>query len=239
VSLPSPASFAMNLLYVEDDPEAREFVRGALVGSGISVDVAEDGRSGFACVADRTYDLLLLDVSLPDESGFDLLRRIRALGVDSAVIFLTAQSEVARRVEGLELGADDYVSKPFAFAELLARIRAVMRRRLQQPDDGVLSVGDLEIDLNVRRVVRAGREIPLTPKEFALLEYLVENVGHPVSRSMLIEKIWGHGFGARDNVIDVHMTRLRNKIDRGFDATLIRTIRGVGYTVEPPREDRS
>lgn len=225
----------MKLLYVEDDPEAREFVRRALGDSGISVDVAEDCESGLALAGERAYDLLLLDVSLPDESGFELLRRIRRRDVDSPVIFLTAQSEVSRRVEGLELGADDYVSKPFAFAELLARIRAVMRRKLQQPSNGVLRAGDLELDLTARRVVRAGREITLTPKEFALLEFLLENQGQAVSRSMMIEKIWGYGFGSRDNVIDVHMTRLRNKVDKGFGTTLIRTLRGVGYTVEAPK----
>lgn len=225
----------MNLLYVEDDPEARDFVRRALANSGITVDVAEDGESGLALAGERAYDLLLLDVSLPGESGFELLGRLRARGIDSPVIFLTAQSEVARRIEGLELGADDYVSKPFAFAELLARIRAVMRRRLHQPSNGILRAGDLEIDLTTRRVVRAGREITLTPKEFALLEYLLENQGQAVSRSMMIEKVWGYGFGSRDNVIDVHMTRLRNKVDRGFGTTLIRTIRGVGYTVEAPK----
>lgn len=228
----------MHLLYVEDDPEAREFVRRALAKSGVSVDVAEDGRAGLSLAGQRPYDLLLLDVSLPDGSGFELLRRIRERGIDSPVIFLTAQSEVARRVEGLELGADDYVSKPFAFAELLARIRAVMRRRLRQPNDGVLAAGDLEMDLVARRVFRAGQEIALTPKEFALLAYLLENQGQAVSRSMLIEKIWGYGFGGRDNVIDVHMTRLRNKIDRHFGTPLIRTIRGVGYTVQAPEDDR-
>lgn len=230
---------AVNILYVEDDPEARQFVRLALTDSGISVDVAEDGRTGFALASEHFYDLLLLDVLLPDESGFDLLRRIRTRGIESAVIFLTAQGEVTNRIRGLDLGADDYLSKPFAFAELLARIRAVTRRRQRPPNDGVLRAGNLELNLTDRRAVRAGRDIALTPKEFALIKYLLENQGHTVSRSMIIEKIWGYGFGARDNVIDVHMTRLRNKIDKGFDAPLIRTIRGVGYIVESPEQDQT
>jgi len=165
----------MNLLYVEDDPEARQFICRSLEGHGFSVDVAEDARAGFRLASDRAYDLFLLDVLLPDESGFELLRRIRARGIESAVIFLTAQGEVTSRVAGLELGADDYLSKPFAFAELLARIRAVMRRRVRSPGGGVMRLADLELDPSARRVTRAGRVIPLTPKEFELLEFLLEN----------------------------------------------------------------
>ena len=228
----------MKVLYVEDDPEALSFVRRALEGRGFEVAVAATGREGLERAFVDPFDAVILDVNLPDLSGFDVLRRLRSAGIDTPVLFLTAQGEVADRVAGLELGADDYLAKPFAFAELLARVQAVTRRRSPRPEPEPLAVGDLRLDPLAHRVERAGRRIDLAPKEFALLQYLMENAGHVVSRTMLIEKVWGFGFDSHTNVIDVHINRLRKKIDRGFDRPLIHTVKGVGYVIEerPPRE---
>ncbi len=228
----------MRVLYVEDDPEALSFVKRALEERGFEVVVAATGREGLERAFKDRFEAIILDVNLPDLSGFDLLRRIRAAGLDTPVVFLTAQGEVADRVAGLELGADDYLAKPFAFAELLARVQAVARRRPAAEEPAPLVVGDLRLDARAHRVERAGRRIELAPKEFSLLQYLMENAGHVVSRTMLIERVWGFGFESHTNVIDVHINRLRKKIDRGFDRPLIHTVKGVGYVIEdrPPRE---
>jgi DNA-binding response OmpR family regulator len=169
---------------------------------------------------------------LPDLSGFELLRRLRALGVTTPALFLTAQGDVSHRIEGLNLGADDYLAKPFAFAELLARIRAIARRSLDRPPAERMELADLVVDVKAHRVERAGRRIDLTPKEFNLLAYLVQNAGHVVSRTMLVEKVWGWGFDAHNNVIDVHVNRLRKKVDREFGSKLIHTVKGIGYVAE-------
>lgn len=222
----------MKVLYVEDDPEALSFVGRALGERGFEVTVAATGREGLERAFKDTFDAIILDVNLPDLSGFDVLRRLRGAGVDTPVLFLTAQGEVTDRVAGLELGADDYLAKPFAFAELLARVQAVTRRRPARDEPEALAVGDLRLDPRAHRVERAGRRIDLAPKEFALLRYLMENAGHVVSRTMLIEKVWGFGFESHTNVIDVHINRLRKKVDRGFDRPLIHTVKGVGYVIE-------
>jgi DNA-binding response OmpR family regulator len=196
------------------------------------VDVADCGEKGLEMAITGSYDLLILDVLLPDLSGFEVLRRVRSAGVKTPTLFLTAQGEVTHRVEGLNLGGDDYLAKPFAFAELLARVRALGRRWLGHPDDGCIVVADLVLDVHARRVERAGRRLDLTPKEFALLEYLMQNSGQVVSRTMITEKVWGYGFDAHNNVIDVHVNRLRGKMDRGFGSKLIHTVKGVGYVIE-------
>jgi two-component system copper resistance phosphate regulon response regulator CusR len=221
----------VKILYVEDDPEAQAFVSRALRESGFVVDTAGDGDAGFELASAGAYDVLILDVKLPGMSGFELLRRLRRGGRDVPVLFLTAQGEVGSRIEGLELGADDYLAKPFALAELLARIRAVARRQQRQAKDGVVRVGDLVVDTERHHVERGGRRIQLTPKEFQLIEYLALNVGYVVSRSMIAEKIWGHGFESYSNAIDVHVNNLRKKIDRG-GAKLIHTVKGLGYVLE-------
>jgi two-component system copper resistance phosphate regulon response regulator CusR len=221
----------VKILYVEDDPEAQAFVSRALRESGFVVDTAGDGDAGFELASAGAYDVLILDVKLPGMSGFELLRRLRRGGRDVPVLFLTAQGEVGSRIEGLELGADDYLAKPFALAELLARIRAVARRQQRQVKDGVVRVGDLVVDTERHHVERGGRRIQLTPKEFQLIEYLALNVGYVVSRSMIAEKIWGHGFESYSNAIDVHVNNLRKKIDRG-GAKLIHTVKGLGYVLE-------
>jgi DNA-binding response OmpR family regulator len=222
----------MKILYVEDDPEAQSFVARALRESGSVVDTAGDGLTGLELAAGGAYDVLILDVKLPGIGGFELLRRLRRSGVEVPVLFLTAHGEVSDRIQGLELGADDYLGKPFALGELLARLRAVVRRHQRQPKDGVLEVGDLVIDADRHHVERAGKRIQLTPKEFQLLEYLALNAGYVVSRSMIAEKIWGHGFESYSNAIDVHVNNLRKKVDRGGGRKLIHTMKGLGYVLE-------
>jgi DNA-binding response OmpR family regulator len=222
----------VKILYVEDDPEAREFVQKALCQHGHTADLAADGEQGLEMASTAAYDLLILDVMLPDFSGFELLRRLREAGVEPPCLFLTAQDEVSHRIEGLDLGADDYLAKPFAFAELMARIRAIARRSLGRPDDRRLQVADLVVDEDAHRVERANRRVDLTPKEFMLLVYLMGNAGHVVSRTMMTEQVWGYGFEPHNNVIDVHVNRLRRKVDRGFDRKLIHTVKGIGYVIE-------
>jgi two-component system copper resistance phosphate regulon response regulator CusR len=222
----------MKILYVEDDPEAQAFVSRALRESGFVIDTAGDGEAGFELASAGAYDVLILDVKLPGMSGFELLRRLRRAGVAVPVLFLTAQGDVADRVEGLELGADDYLAKPFALAELLARLRAVARRHLRQAKEGVVRVGDLVVDFERHYVERGGKRIQLTPKEFQLLEYLALNAGYVLSRSMIAEKIWGHGFESYSNAIDVHVNNLRKKVDRSGAGKLIHTVKGLGYVLE-------
>jgi len=222
----------MKILYVEDDPEAQAFVSRALRESGFVIDTAGDGEAGLELASAGAYDVLILDVKLPGMSGFELLRRLRRAGVNVPVLFLTAQGEVADRIEGLELGADDYLGKPFALAELLARLRAVARRHLRQAKDGVMRVGDLVVDSERHYVERGGKRIQLTPKEFQLLEYLALNSGYVLSRSMIAEKIWGHGFESYSNAIDVHVNNLRKKVDRANAGKLIHTVKGLGYVLE-------
>ena len=227
----------MRILYVEDDPEAREFVQKALAQHGYVVDLAEDAAVGLERATGEAYDLLVLDVMLPDLSGFEVLRRLREQGVETPALFLTAQGDVSHRIEGLNLGADDYLAKPFAFAELLARIRAIGRRSLDRPPAERMEIADLVVDVKAHRVERAGRRVDLTPKEFNLLVYLVQNASQVVSRTMLVEKVWGYGFDAHNNVIDVHVNRLRKKVDRGFGTKLIHTVKGIGYVAEDRGED--
>lgn len=222
----------MRILYVEDDPTAVEYIARGLSEQGYKVDVATDGAQGLERALEVEYDLLVLDVMLPGLDGFDILRELRQRDVQCPAIFLSARGEVEDRVTGLDLGADDYLKKPFAFSELLARIRAVTRRRASLPLDGVCRVADLEFDARRRRVTRGGGPIDLTPKEFVLLERLLESEGTPLSRKMIIEEVWGHDFDAYSNVIDVHINHLRRKIDQGHDPKLIHTVKNVGYVLE-------
>jgi len=222
----------MKILYVEDDPVAREFIDKGLREHGFVVDVAADGAAGLDRARSGAYDLLLLDVMLPERDGFELLRELRGLGDQTPALFLSARGEVGDRVKGLNLGADDYLPKPFAFAELLARIRAIARRRLNEPASGRLSLADLELDVQRHFVQRAGKPIELTPKEFTLLEYLLRNTGYVVSRTMITEKVWGYGFETYSNLIDVHMNHLRRKIDRDFEPKLLHTVKGLGYVLD-------
>jgi DNA-binding response OmpR family regulator len=222
----------VNVLYVEDDLEAQAFVGRALRENGFVVDTASDGQRGLELALGADYDVVILDVGLPQKDGFDVLRRLRAAGVDTPVLFLTAHAEVGKRIEGLNLGADDYLGKPFAFAELLARIRAIARRHRPDGASACLQVADLALDTERHSVSRAGRRVHLTPKEFQLLEYLLRNAGYVASRSMIAEKVWGYGFESYSNAIDVHVNSLRRKIDRDFEPKLIHTVKGIGYVLE-------
>lgn len=222
----------LRILYVEDDPTAREYIHKGLAERGYTVEVAADGKEGLEKALRGPFDLLILDVMLPETSGFELLREVRNRQIDTPVLFLSARGEVADRIEGLNLGADDYLVKPFAFAELVARIQAVARRSLAEPDSGQLSIANLVLDLRRHAVERGGQAIELTPKEFSLLEYLMRNEGHAVSRGMITEKVWGYGFDSYSNLIDVHINHLRKKLDQEFEPKLIHTVKGVGYVLE-------
>lgn len=222
----------MKILYVEDDPTAREYIRKGLQEHGHVVDTAPDGEQGLELGQFGSYDLIVLDVGLPGMDGFELLARLRDDEDQTPVLFLSARGEVSDRIRGLNLGADDYLRKPFAFAELLARIQAIARRATPGPAQDVLRVADMELDLQRHAVSRAGREIELTRKEFALLEYLMRNTGHVLSRTMITEKVWDYSFDSYSNVIDVHIAHLRKKIDRDFDRNLLHTVKGVGYILE-------
>ncbi len=222
----------LRILYIEDDPTAREYIRKGLSEHGYAVEVAEDAKSGVERALRDPFDLLILDVMLPDSDGFEILRSLRERSVQTPALFLSARGDVADRIRGLNLGADDYLVKPFAFAELLARIQAVARRSLSEPDDGRLVAADLVLDLRRHAVERSGRPVELTPKEFSLLEYLLRNEGHAVSRSMITEKVWGYGFDTYSNLFVVHINHLRKKIDQDFEQKLIHTVKGVGYMLE-------
>jgi two-component system copper resistance phosphate regulon response regulator CusR len=222
----------VKILYVEDDPTAREYIEKGLREHGHVVDVAGDGRQGLELALGSCHDLLILDVNLPEMDGFELLHEVRQAEMETPALFLSARDEVNDRVHGLNLGADDYLTKPFAFAELLARIQAVARRRLAEPKDGVRRVADLELDVHRHKVTRGSEVIDLTLKEFTLLEYLITHQSHVLSRTMIIEKVWGASFDTFSNVIDVHINHLRRKIDKGFETKLIHTVKGVGYVLE-------
>src|SRR5262245_23746895 len=222
----------VKLLYVEDDPTAREFVARGLKHRGFTVDACGQPGLGLQRALEVPYDLIILDVMLPGLDGFALLKKLRDAQCKAPVLFLTARGDASDRIRGLDLGADDYLAKPFAFGELVARIRAISRRSLGDPIDGRFTVADLVVDTHRRRVERAGRLIELTARPFAILEVLVRNSGYVLSRSMILEKVWGSGFETLSNVIDVHIRALRKKVDEGFDPRLIHTVKGVGFVLE-------
>jgi DNA-binding response OmpR family regulator len=220
----------MRALVVEDEPGVATFIEGCLRESSIAVDVATDGQTGFKLGTENPYDIIVLDLMLPIRDGFSVVSGLRAEGVQTPVICLTARDAVDDRVRGLDSGADDYLVKPFSPAELLARIRALVRRTSAVPTNPI-RVGDLVVDVVAHHVERAGRRIDLSSKEFALLEYLARNTGHVLTRYMILEKVWDMNQDPLTNVVDVQMTRLRKKIDHGFDSPLIHTIRGVGFVL--------
>jgi DNA-binding response OmpR family regulator len=228
----------VKVLYVEDDLEAQAFVGRALRENGFVVDAASDGPRGLELGLRSEYDAIILDLGLPEKDGFEVLRRLRSAGVTTPVLFLSAHADVSKRIEGLNLGADDYLAKPFAFAELLARIRAIARRQRPEGADSRLQVADLVLDVERHAVTRAGSRIHLTPKEFQLLEHLMRNEGFVASRSMIAEKVWGYGFESYSNAIDVHVNSLRRKIDREFEPKLIHTVKGIGYVLEDRSAER-
>ena len=226
----------MKILIVEDEPKTGAYLKLGLIQAGFTVHVAKDGWNGLDRALTEQYDLVVLDVMLPGLDGWEVMRRLRLENKSVPVLFLTARDEVEDRVKGLELGADDYLVKPFAFPELLARIRTRLRRGQAVPTLDRLSVADLEIDLLRRRVTRAGIKIDLTTKEFALLELLVRRAGEVLPRMLIASQVWDMNFQSETNVVDVAVRRLRAKIDDGFEVKLIQTVRGIGYVLERPNQ---
>jgi two-component system copper resistance phosphate regulon response regulator CusR len=217
---------------VEDEPKTGDYLRQGLVEAGFGVDLARDGVDGLHLTETGDYDLAILDVMLPGLDGWQVLAGMRRAGREMPVLFLTARDQVEDRVKGLELGADDYLVKPFAFAELLARVRTLLRRGGRSKDAEQMRVADLELDLLRRRVTRGGQRIDLTAKEFALLELLLRRRGEVLPRSLIASQIWDMNFDSDTNVIEVAVRRLRAKMDDGFEPKLIRTVRGMGYVLE-------
>ncbi|HRF73585.1 MAG TPA: heavy metal response regulator transcription factor [Accumulibacter sp.] len=222
----------MKILLVEDEPKTGDYLKQGLSEAGFIVDLARDGADGLHLGQTGTYDLAILDVMLPTLDGWQLLAGIRRAGCETPVLFLTARDRVEDRVKGLELGADDYLVKPFAFAELLARVRTLLRRGTRNKEPERMVAADLELDLLRRRVSRGGRRIDLTAKEFALLELLLRRRGEVLARSLIASQVWDMNFDSDTNVIDVAVRRLRAKIDDDFEPKLIRTVRGMGYVLE-------
>jgi heavy metal response regulator len=230
----------MRVLIIEDDTGVARFIDRGLRESGFNAETANDGVEGCRRAIAEDYDVIVLDLMLPGRDGFSILRELRKRGDQTPIICLTARDTVDDRVTGLDLGADDYLVKPFSFAELLARIRALLRRGAVLSDNPI-QIADLSIDIVTRRVQRAGRRIDLSAREFALLEYLARHAGEVVSRTMLLEKVWDVNRDPQTNVVDVHINRLRKKVDHGFESPLIHTMRGVGYVIRvaAPEKDEA
>jgi len=224
----------MKLLLVEDDRETGAYLKRALAEAGHTVDLAANGRDGLLLAAGEPYDVVILDRMLPQIDGLAILRTIRTSKVKTPVLLLTAMGGIDDRVEGLEAGADDYLVKPFAFAELLARVNALARRPPPQDVQTTLRIADLEMNLLTRQVSRAGERVDLQPREFQLLEYLMRNAGRVVTRTMMLESVWDFHFDPKTNIVETHMSRLRGKIARGAGAELIHTVRGAGYCLREP-----
>jgi len=221
----------MYVLVVEDDKKVAGFLRKGLREEGYTVDVAHDGEDGLALAMVNQYDLIILDIMLPERDGMQVLKELRTRRTSTPILMLTARDSVEDKVQGLNWGADDYLTKPFAFAELLARIRAILRRgKSERPVQ--LTAADLTLDPVTHRVRRSGREIELTSKEYALLEYFLRNKGQVLTRSLISEHVWGYQFDTGTNIVSVYVNYLRNKIDSDFDKKLIHTVRGVGYVIK-------
>ena len=224
----------MRILVIEDEPKAGEYMRNGLTEAGYVVDVADNGRDGLHMAQELHYDLILLDVMMPEMDGWEVMKQMKQLAPKSTtpVLFLTARGTLEDRLKGLDLGADDYLVKPFSFAELLARIRIALRRGGQARQEDVLEIADLQVDVPKRRIVRAGVRITLTNKEFNLLHFFMLNQGQVLSRSLIASRVWDMNFDSDTNVVDVAVRRLRQKIDEPFAQRLIHTVHGVGYRCE-------
>jgi two-component system, OmpR family, response regulator len=221
----------MRILVIEDDEQTAGYLRKGLKEAGHAVDWSKDGRDGLFMATNERYDLFIVDRMLPGIDGLSIVKVLRSENVRTPILILSALGQVDDRVRGLKAGADDYLSKPYAFSELTARVEALLRRTGGESVETRLSVADLELDLLKRTAARAGQPIELKPREFRLLEYLMRHEGQVVTRTMLLEGVWDYHFDPQTNVIDVHMSRLRQKIDKGFDKPLIQTVRGAGYTL--------
>lgn len=226
----------MKILIVEDELKTSEYLRQGLTEAGFVVDLARSGLDGHHLANTETYDLIILDVMLPDIDGFRILKSLRETGKQVPILLLTARDSVVDRVKGLDLGADDYLVKPFAFAELLARVRTLLRRGGAGAVDSTLTVADLELDLMRRRATRSGRRIQLTAKEYALLELLMRHESEVLPRSLIASQVWDMNFDSDSNVIDVAIRRLRAKVDDSFEPKLIHTVRGMGYMLDAAAE---
>ncbi len=222
----------MRLLLIEDDTDVAAYIAKGLGGSGHTVDLAHDGNHGLDLATAEQYDVMIIDRMLPGVDGLTIVKRVRAEGIHTPILILSALGEVDDRVEGLKAGADDYLTKPFAFSELDARLEVLQRRSAGGlAQDTVLKVGDLELDQLSRTASRAGNVIELQPREYRLLEYLMRHAGQVVTRTMLLEHVWDYHFDPQTNVIDVHISRLRSKIDKAYDRPLLHTVRGAGYMI--------
>lgn len=221
----------MYVLIVEDERRLAQLVRRVLEEEGHTVDSAHDGEEGLAMAMEGSHDVIILDILLPEIDGIEVCQSLRRNKVDTPVLLLTALDSVEDRVRGLDAGADDYLPKPFAFQELLARVRALGRRKVQARDPSELRVDDLALDLRRRRAERGGRIIELSPKEFSLLEFLMRNQGRVVTRTQILDHLWGYDYATDSNLVDVYVAYLRRKVDRGDGRKLIRTVRGIGYAL--------
>jgi DNA-binding response OmpR family regulator len=222
----------MRVLVVEDDKKIASFVVKGLKEAGFAVDHADNGSDGLRRARDHSYDAAVIDVMLPKLDGLSIIERLRVEKILTPVLILSARRSVDDRIKGLQTGGDDYLTKPFSFSELLARVHALIRRASHEAEPTRLEVGDLSMDLLTREVMRGGNQLDLQPREFALLEYLMRNAGRVVSKTMIIEHVWGYDFDPLTNVVDVLVSRLRNKVDREFDKKVIQTHRGVGYALK-------
>jgi len=225
----------MKILVIEDERKVASFIMRGLEEVGYTVAIAKDGEEGIYLAESENYDLIILDLILPRKTGIEVLKELRQMRVDTPILILSAKDSVDDRVLGLDSGADDYLTKPFAFSELLARVRALLRRG-ESVVPVKLQVGDLVMNTVTREVTRAGKEIRLTNREYTLLEYFMRNTGKVLTRTQLSEQVWDYTFDTFSNVIDVYVNYLRNKIDREFEPKLIHTVRGVGYVLKPPKE---
>jgi two-component system OmpR family response regulator len=222
----------MRILLVEDDKNIVRFIKKGLLENSFSVDVATNGEEGLNFVLRMKYDLIVLDILLPKMDGVEVLKRLRGIGIQTPVVFLTAKNSVDDIVQGLNSGADDYLTKPFSFNELVARIQAILRRDKAVPPLSRLQVANLVLEPDGHRVFRGKTKIELTPKEYALLEFFMRHLGQIITRTMISEKIWDYHFDTSTNIIDVHVSNLRNKIDKDFEPKLLHTVKGVGYVLE-------
>jgi DNA-binding response OmpR family regulator len=229
----------MRVIVIEDDPKIGQFVARGLRESGYAVDLVEDAEDAIPRLADGGYDAAVVDVMLPGMDGLSMIEELRGRGVTTPMLVLSAKRSVEDRVQGFTSGGDDYLTKPFSFSELLARIQALIRRSSRSAAPTRLSVGELDVDLLSRSVRRAGTEIDLQPREFSLLEYLMRNPNRVLSKTMIMEHVWDYDFDPQTNVVDVLVSRLRSKIDKEFDQKLIHTVRGVGYVLKTPGDDGS
>jgi len=227
----------MRILIIEDDTQTAKFIQKGLTESGFNVDHAADGETGLDLAISNPYDALVIDRMLPKLDGLSIVENLRGQGFSIPILILSALGEVDQRVEGLTAGGDDYLVKPYAFSELLARLQSIIRRTQPAQETNHLQLHDLRVDLLTREVTRAGSQIILQPKEYILLETLMRHAGQVVTRTMLLEKVWDYNFDPQTNVVDVHISRLRAKIDRDFDVQLLKTVRGSGYILNTPKND--